>query len=101
METTNILSLIKSFAVVAICIFILFMTVKSHIILRNRRNDTIGRKLYRWLIVLFCLNGIYYGLTPFTYTFCFAAILTERLVVYKACRGKKDFLARFLNRLRW
>ncbi|MCF0075768.1 hypothetical protein LZD49_35185 [Dyadobacter sp. CY261] len=86
---------------IAVCLFILILTIVSHRTLNNRRTDTIGRKLYRYLVVLFCAAGIWYGPQAATFIFLFAALLTERLIVYKGCRSKKDWLGRWLYKIGW
>lgn len=85
----------------ALCAFILILTILSHLTLRKRRTDTIGRKLYRWFLVLFCVAGFWLGPKDSTFTFLFAAVLTERLIVYKGCRANKDWLGRFLVKINW
>jgi len=86
---------------IGLCAFILVLTIISHLTLRRRRTDTLGRKLYRWLLALFCLAGFWLGPQTATFTFLFAAVLTERLIVYKGCRGQKDWLSRFLIKIGW
>ena len=86
---------------IAVCSFILVLTLVSHKTLNRRRTDTLGRKLYRWLVVLFCAAGIWYGPQKATFVFLFAALLTERLIVYKGCRSKKDWLGKFLLKIGW
>lgn len=86
---------------IAICLFILILTIVSHRTLNKRRTDTIGRKLYRYLLVLFCTAGIWYGPQAATFVFLFAATLTERLIVYKGCRAKKDWLGKLLYKINW
>lgn len=98
METSRI---IASILVVGVCSAILYLTLKSHWLLRKRRTDTMGKKAYRWLLVLFSLNGILWGLSAFTYVFLFCAVLVERLVVYKGCYGNKTRFGKLLTRINW
>lgn len=86
---------------IAVCLFVLILTLVSHVTLSKRRTDTLGRQLYRYLIVIFSACGIWYGAKPVTYVFLFAAVLTERLIVYRICRGKKDPLGRLLVKIGW
>lgn len=95
------MKLIISVLAVILCAFVLWITLKSHTVLRKRKNDTVGRKMYRWLVILFSLTGMLWGLNTFTYVFLFAAVLTERLVVYRGCRGNRDRLSRLLTRINW
>lgn len=107
------MELIVSILTVLLCGFILVITVISHMTLKNidatvvkdqirhMGRDSLGRKLYRWLIILFALNGFYWGLSPVTYAFLFAAVLTERLIVYRICRGNKDDLGKMLVKIDW
>lgn len=86
---------------IAICLFVLILTIVSHVTLSKRRTDTIGRKVYRYLVVIFCACGIWYGPQTATFIFLFGAVLTERLIVYRGCRAKKDWLGRFLVKIGW
>lgn len=86
---------------VLICAFILTITIISHLHLRKFKRDTIGRKTYRYLLVLFCLCGFYFGWAPATYIFLIAAVVCERLIVYRGCRWKKDKLGAWLAKIDW
>lgn len=86
--------------VVIACLFLLTITIKSHLKLRKRRTDTIGRTLYRFLIGFFTVSGIFFGINDFMYVFMFTAIFTERLIVYRACH-RDDKLSRFLRKINW
>jgi uncharacterized BrkB/YihY/UPF0761 family membrane protein len=109
----KIMELIISILTVLLCGFILVITIISHMALkdedlsvvkeqiRHMSRDTVGRKVYRWSIVLFALNGFYWGLSPVTYAFLFAAVLTERLIIYRLCRAGKDPIGKFLVKIDW
>lgn len=105
---------ILSILTVILCAFVLVITIISHMSIKNgqtmeiakaqirhAQRDTLGRKLYRYLIILFCLNGFFWGWAPATYIFLFAAILTERLIVYRICRENQDGVGRFLAKIDW
>ena len=98
MET---LEIIVNLLVMVVCGVILLLTLKSHRLLKRRQSDTNGKKAYRWLVVLFSLNGILWGFSTFTCVFMFASVLVERLIVYRRCYGSKTSFGRMLARLNW
>jgi len=69
--------------------------------IRRSTGDTLGGKIFFYCIILFCLNGFYWGLTVFTQGFLTAAIVAERLITYRICRANKDGLGKFLARIDW
>lgn len=81
--------------------FVLAVTIMSHHYLHKYRKDTVGRKAYRWLLGIFALCGICFGFVPAAYLFVFAAVISERLLIYRACRSNKDWLGRFLVKINW
>lgn len=101
-------------SVVISCLFVLIMTliaawdskngttmavIKEQI--RHAQRDTLGRKIYKWLIIVFCTVGVCFGLSPATYFFLFMAVLSERMIVYRICRGDRDVVGRFLKKIDW
>jgi len=95
------MEILASAATIIFSGFVLIITIVSHHILHKYRKDTLGRKSYRWLLVLFSCCGFYFGFAPATYIFLFAAVISERLLVYRACRNNKDWLGRLLIKIDW
>ena len=110
METLQILA--KALTVI-LCAFILVISFVAHAslkeknfyrtkeIIRRSEKQTVGGRVYYYCLVLFCLNGFWWGATYFMYGFLFAAVMTERLITYRICRGDKDKLGKFLAKINW
>lgn len=98
METTR---LFASVFVMLVCGVILYLTLKSHWLLKKRRSDTVGKKAYRWLLAVFSLSGIFWPLSVLTFMLLFGAVLVERLIVYRGCYGRKTWLGKFLVKVNW
>lgn len=84
--------------VVFIGLAMLWLTIKSHTWLKKRKTDTIGRKIYRWLVIITSVMIIIWGFKPFITVFLLSALLVERLLVYKSCR-RDSILSQFLTRI--
>ena len=69
--------------------------------LRRSAKQTTGGRVFFYTLMFACVNGAVWGWTPFTYWFMFASMVSERLIVYRVCRGQKDALGRFLVKINW
>jgi len=93
--------------------FIMVISIISHITLRNdnyasakemiRRSNkqTLGGRIFFYCLMIGSLNGFIWGWSVFMHIFMLTAILTERLIVYRVCRGNKDKLGKLLVRINW
>lgn len=109
MET---LKLISDILVVVLSIFILVITLMTHLVIkkndrsilkaqiRTMGTDTTGRIVYRWLLILVGASGAYWGAGAGTYILMVSALITERLLTYRVCRPD-DRLGRFLTKYNW
>ncbi|WP_031526997.1 hypothetical protein [Dyadobacter crusticola] len=109
MEAFNLASTI---AVVALSLFIIVLTLRSHVqIKKNSRailkaeistigTDTTGRIVYRWLLILVGVAGILWGFSTGEFILLLFAVITERLIIYRACRPD-DRLGKFLTKYNW
>lgn len=109
----RVINFIVSILNVILCGFLLVITITSHVAqkkgdrgvvknqIRNIGRDTIGRKISRWLVVIFALVGFVYGLTTTTFALLYMVVTSERLLVYRACRSNDDWLGRFLVKIDW
>jgi len=106
------MELISNIAVVLLSVFILVITLLSHVeIKKNDRTilkaqiktmgeDTTGRIVYRWLLILVAVCGFFWGPNGGTYILMLSALISERLIVYRVCRPN-DKLGRFLSKYNW
>jgi sulfite exporter TauE/SafE len=98
---------------IIVCAFIFIISLRSHLslqksnissakeIIRRSTKNTLGGRLYFYLVMAATGIGMLWGWVAPTYIFLVAAVVTERLIIYRICRGKKDRLGRFLVRINW
>lgn len=55
---------LPSIAIIGASVFTLWITIVSHLKLRHRKSDTVGRKTYRWFLIGFSVSGIIWGQYP-------------------------------------
>jgi len=106
------LKLISSIIVVILSVLIVVITLMTHVeIKKNDRSilkaqirtmgvDTTGRIVYRWLLILVGASGALWGANAGSYILMVAALLSERLITYRACRPN-DRLGKFLTKYNW
>ena len=109
MEAFNLAS---TSVVVALSLFIIVLTLRAHVeIKRNSASilktefstigtDTTGRVVYRWLLILVGVSGVLYGPSAGEFILLMFAVITERLIIYRACRPD-DRLGKFLTKYNW
>ncbi|MCE6987501.1 hypothetical protein [Dyadobacter sp. CY323] len=109
MEAINLISTI---VVVALSLFIIVLTLRAHVQIKKNNEsilktefstigtDTTGRIVYRWLLILVGVSGVLYGPSAGDFILLLFAVITERLIIYRACRPD-DRLGRFLTKYNW
>jgi hypothetical protein len=106
------MKLAETIIVALLSVFILIITLLSHVEfkkndrtilkaqIRAMGNDTTGRIVYRWLLILVALCGFLWGPSAATYVLMLFALISERLTVYRVCRPN-DALGRILDKFNW
>lgn len=102
----------ETILVVVLCAFLLAIHLATQVEIRRDSDgklktqiraisqQTTGKIVYRWLVNLIALVGVFFGASLGIFALLFAAIIAERLVVYRICRPN-DFLGKFLTRYNW
>jgi len=106
------MEILENIAVILLSVFILVITLMAHVeIKKNDRSilkaqirslgdDTTGRIVYRWLLILVAVCGFLWGPSGGTYILMLFALISERLIIYRVCRPN-DFLGRTLQKFNW
>ncbi|MDQ6482239.1 hypothetical protein [Dyadobacter sp. LHD-138] len=104
---------VQRIIIVLIGAFVLITSLISHIQIKNNNmamakemlrrtgKETLGGRIFFYCTIIFCVSSFWYGFNPFAASFAVAALVCERLIVYRVCRGMKDPISRFLNKINW
>jgi sulfite exporter TauE/SafE len=107
------LQIIAQVLTIIVCAFIFIISLKSHLslqksniatakeVIRRSNKNTLGGRLYFYLLMAATGIGMLWGWVAPTYVFLMAAVVTERLIIYRICRGTKDRLGRWLVKINW
>lgn len=96
----------------ALCSFMLYIILVSYKelqkgdanLLRDRMRhigrDTVGRKVYRYSLVIALVLGIWFGIGEPTYFFIIISTFSDRLMMYRVCKPN-SIVGRILVRADW